>query len=116
MLSIRIDLHPEGRVGPGKIALLEAIRGTGSISAAARAMEMSYRRAWDLVDELGRAFGRPVVTSQAGGRRGGGARLTDLGEELVFRYRVIERMAAIAAQPHLDALQAHMPRLPPKED
>ncbi|MBS7544967.1 winged helix-turn-helix domain-containing protein [Ancylobacter oerskovii] len=105
-LSIRIDLDPEGRIGPGKIALLEAIAQTGSISAAGRAMQMSYRRAWDLVDELGRILGEPVVVSQAGGRHGGGARLTPFGAELVERYRQIEQLATAAAQAHLDALQA----------
>ncbi|WP_454683674.1 winged helix-turn-helix domain-containing protein [Ancylobacter moscoviensis] len=109
-LSIRIDLDPDGRVGPGKIALLEAIARTGSISAAGRAMDMSYKRAWDLVDELGRIFDQPVVTSQAGGRHGGGARLTPFGEELIARYREIEQLAAAAVRPHLDALQANTPR------
>jgi molybdate transport system regulatory protein len=104
-LSIRIDLEPQGRIGPGKIALLEAIARTGSISAAGRAMEMSYRRAWDLVDELGQIFGQPVVVSQTGGKHGGGARLTPFGEELVARYRAIESLTAKAAKAHLDFLQ-----------
>lgn len=104
-LSIRIDIEPHGRIGPGKIDLLEAIARTGSISAAGRAMEMSYRRAWDLVDELGQIFGRPVVVSQTGGKHGGGARLTPFGEELVARYRAIEALTAKAAKAHLDFLQ-----------
>lgn len=104
-LSIRIDLDPQGRIGPGKINLLEAIARTGSISAAGRAMEMSYRRAWDLVDELGQIFGQPVVVSQTGGKHGGGARLTPFGEELVARYRAIEALAARAAKAHLEFLQ-----------
>lgn len=105
VLSLRIDLDPEGRIGPGKIELLEAIARTGSISAAGRALDMSYRRAWDLVDELGRMFGQPVVASQAGGRKGGGARLTPLGEEVIARYRIIQQLAANSARPHLEALQ-----------
>lgn len=105
-LSIRIDLTPHGRIGPGKIELLEAIARTGSISAAGRAMEMSYRRAWDLVDELGRTFGRPVVTSQAGGKHGGGAQLTEFGAELIRRYRRVEQLTADAAQTELEALAA----------
>jgi len=111
-LSIRIDLDPEGRIGPGKIDLLEAIARTGSISAAGRAMDMSYRRAWDLVDELGQIFGQPVVASHAGGRNGGGAKLTPLGEELIARYRMIEHSAATAARPHLEALQKTAARKP----
>lgn len=107
-LSIRIDLNPHGRIGPGKIALLEAIARTGSISAAGRAMEMSYRRAWDLVDELGQIFGQPVVLSQTGGKHGGGAKLTPFGEELVSRYRAIETLTAKAVKAHLDFLQANI--------
>lgn len=105
-LSIRIDLDPGGRIGPGKIELLEAIRREGSISAAGRAMAMSYRRAWDLVDETAKICGRAVVASQAGGRHGGGAKLTDFGEELIARYRTIEKAAAKAAKAELAALQS----------
>lgn len=100
-LMLRIDLKPGGRVGPGKIDLLERIEEHGSISAAARAMQMSYRRAWELVDELGRCFGRPLVTAQIGGTRGGGARLTPLGHDLVTQYRAIERKAREAVRQHL---------------
>jgi molybdate transport system regulatory protein len=98
---LRIDMKPEGRVGPGKIDLLERIEEHGSISAAARAMQMSYRRACELVDELGRCFGRPVVTAQVGGIGGGGAMLTPLGRDLVTQYRAIERKARQAARQHL---------------
>ena len=63
-LSIRIDFGPEFRIGPGKIALLEQVAALGSISAAGRAMEMSYRRAWELIDDLNTTFGKPVVDSQ----------------------------------------------------
>ncbi|MFC3694905.1 winged helix-turn-helix domain-containing protein [Chenggangzhangella methanolivorans] len=105
-LSIRIDLHPEGSIGPGKIELLEAIHREGSISAAGRAMDMSYRRAWDLVDETAKICGRPVVASQTGGKHGGGAKLTAFGEELIQRYRAIEKAAAKAAKAQLAALQS----------
>lgn len=105
-LTIRINLDPEGRIGPGKIELLEAIAREGSISAAGRAMEMSYRRAWDLVDETSKICGRAVVDSQAGGRHGGGAKLTGFGEELVARYRAIEKAAAKAARAELLAIQS----------
>lgn len=105
-LSIRIDLDPHGRIGPGKIELLEAIQREGSISAAGRAMDMSYRRAWDLVDETAKIFGRPVVASQAGGRHGGGAKLTAFGEELIARYRAIEKAASRAVKAELATLQS----------
>ena len=71
-VSIRIDLESGGRIGPGKIALLEAIRETGSITAAAQSMQMSYRRAWLLVDELNKLLSEPVVTTATGGAMGGG--------------------------------------------
>ena len=91
-------------IGPGKVALLEAISETGSISAAARSLGMSYRRAWLLVDELNRALKEPAVVAGAGGRHGGGAALTPLGEELVRRYRSIEETARRAAVSDIDAL------------
>ena len=75
-LSIRIDFDDEGRLGPGKVALLEQIEREGSISAAGRAMNMSYKRAWELVSEINRTFEEPLVTAQTGGRAGGGAALT----------------------------------------
>lgn len=104
-LSIRIDLDGSGRLGPGKIALLEAIAEHGSISAAGRAMNMSYRRAWELVADLNARFADPIVTTQGGGRRGGGARLTPFGTGLVERYRLIEREADAAVRRHLDAVE-----------
>src|ERR1700759_3223046 len=82
-LSVRIDLDTEGRIGPGKIALLENIQKHGSISAAGRAMDMSYKRAWDLVDEINSLCGQAAVERQTGGKQGGGAALTPLGEKLV---------------------------------
>ena len=102
-LSLRIDL-PQGRIGPGKVELLEAIDREGSISAAGRALGMSYRRAWDLVDALNRLLGTAVVEASPGGYRGGGATLTDAGRGLVADYRAIERAALRAAEPRLAAL------------
>ncbi len=106
-LSLRIDL-PSGRIGPGKIHLLEAIDREGSISAAGRALGMSYKRAWDLVDALNRQAGTPVVEASPGGHRGGGAMLTDAGRDLVADYRAIERAATRAAEPRLSALLRRM--------
>src|SRR5262245_6137451 len=105
-LSLRIDLDAERRIGPGKIQLLEQIREHGSISAAGRAMDMSYKRAWDLVDEINRICGQDAVESQTGGKHGGGAALTPFGATLVARYRAIERAAAEAAQKELTALSS----------
>jgi molybdate transport system regulatory protein len=96
-LSIRIDLASGDRIGPGKIALLEAIRSTGSISAAARSLGMSYRRAWLLVEEINDALRAPAVAAATGGRRGGGANVTAVGEQVVGLYRTIEAHARRAA-------------------
>jgi molybdate transport system regulatory protein len=93
-------------IGPGKIALLEAIAATGSISAAARALGMSYRRAWTLVDEMNRGLTHPVVDTAAGGVRGGGAVLTETAQEIVERYRAVEAKAAEAAAADLVWLQS----------
>jgi molybdate transport system regulatory protein len=105
-LNLRVDLDTGARIGRGKITLLEHVAEAGSISAAARAIGMSYRRAWDLVDDLNRCFGRPVVRAKAGGRQGGGAELTPLGRGLVAHYRAIEAKAEEAARSHLQALEA----------
>ena len=105
-LSVRIDLDSEGRIGPGKIALLENIREHGSISAAGRAMDMSYKRAWDLVDEINRICRQAAVERQTGGKNGGGAALTPFGISLVARYRKIERDAASAVRKELLGLQS----------
>jgi molybdate transport system regulatory protein len=107
-LSLRINLDPEGRIGPGKIALLEEISASGSISAAARAMDMSYKRAWDLVDDLNRLFGKPLVSARTGGKSGGGAALTPFGLSVVTRFRAIENAAVAAASHQLAALQAEI--------
>jgi molybdate transport system regulatory protein len=96
-LSIRIDLASGDRIGPGKIALLEAIRSTGSISAAARSIGMSYRRAWLLVEEINKTLREPAVKAETGGFRGGGAVVTPVGERIVGLYRAIESQARTAA-------------------
>src|SRR5579862_991979 len=101
-LSVRIDLDPEGRIGPGKILLLENIDSCGSISAAGRAMNMSYKRAWDLVDEINRICQRAAVQRQTGGKNGGGAMLTRFGLSLIERYRKIER--SIEGEVHKELL------------
>lgn len=105
-LRIRVDFEPGGSIGPGKIALLERIRETGSISAAARALDMSYRRAWLLIDDLNRIFREPVVSAAVGGKRGGGTALTAFGEQIVEHYRALQREAHDATAARLAALQA----------
>lgn len=95
-LIFRLQFEPEGRIGRGKIELLQHIRETGSISAGGRAMNMSYRRAWLLVDEMNRLFKEPVVESQRGGKQGGGAVLTPFGEALIAHYHAMEAKAQAA--------------------
>jgi molybdate transport system regulatory protein len=104
VLSIRIDLADGFRLGPGKVRLMELIAEHGSISGAGRAMGMSYRRAWLLVESLNGAFLEPLVVTQTGGSRGGGAGLTGLGRSIVERYRSIETAAAATASADLRAL------------
>lgn len=108
-LSIRIDFGPERRLGPGKIALLEKIAAHGSIAAGGRALGMSYKRAWELVEELNGLFGEPVLTPKIGGAKGGGAALTAFGEKVISQYRAIEEAALAAARDRL----AQFPEVPP---
>jgi molybdate transport system regulatory protein len=103
-LSIRLDLASGARIGPGKIAVLEEIGRSGSISAAGRVLRMSYRRTWELVEDLNRNLGTPVVETAAGGSGGGGAVLTQAGKAVIERYRAIEMDTALAARKHLLAL------------
>src|SRR6195952_5921377 len=109
-LSIRIDLDSGSRIGPGKVLLLEKIHACGSIAAAGRAMDMSYKRAWDLVDEINRICRQTAVEPQTGGKNGGGAVLTPFGISLVKRYRKIERDAASAVRKELQALRSEIGR------
>jgi len=108
-LSLKLRLSDERALGPGKVRLLELIAETGSISAAGRAMTMSYRRAWLLVDELNHTFRKPVVVSRPGGTAGGGAELTAFGREVVRRYRAIEARISTASRTHLEALERALP-------
>ena len=84
--QIRIMFRKAIAMGPGKAELLRAIEASGSISAAARALGMSYRRAWLLVDTMNQCFKSPVVETLTGGEKGGGARVTELGQEILHRY------------------------------
>src|SRR5712691_9451517 len=111
MARVRISIVFESgaRIGPGKAALLESIRNTGSISAAARDMGMSHKRAWLLLDSMNQAFTEPVVTAAPGGAGGGGATLTAFGAEVLERYRRIHDRAAAMASDDVVAL-AHRAR------
>ncbi len=90
-IRIRIDFAENVHVGPGKIALLEAIKSSGSISDAARSLGMSYRRAWMLINSLKQGFSDAVTVSSTGGAGGGGARVTAFGASLIKQYRLLER-------------------------
>ncbi len=87
--------------------LLEHIKSTGSISAAGRAMDMSYRRAWLLVSAMNSMFSHPVVDSQRGGKQGGGAVVTDFGEELLHRFRSMEKKLEKAVASDLDWIESN---------
>ena len=102
--KIRILIGAVVAIGPGKADLLAAIVRTGSISAAARQMGMSYRRAWLLVEAMNSAFRQPLVETLTGGEGGGGARVTKLGEEILRRYRAMESRAARSVAPELRQL------------
>jgi len=105
-LTVRLDFEGERRLGVGKIALLEAIEKTGSISAAGRAHGMSYRRAWLLVEELNRLFSSPLVAARHGGAKGGGAELTPEGQRVVALYRLAEAKMRASAGKEIEALES----------
>ena len=101
---LRIRKGEHVAIGPGKIALLEAIQQTGSITSAAKCLSMSYRRAWLLVDEMNACMRQPVVETETGGRKGGGSKLTSTGEAVITQYRAIERRAEEAVTDDLGQL------------
>ena len=103
--TLRLDFNQGQRLGPGKIALLEAIAQTGSISAAGRQFGMAYRRAWTLTDEINHMFSGPVVIARGGGKNGGGACLTDLGKHIVELYRQAEQKIQSSAAEEIHALE-----------
>lgn len=104
-LTIRVNFDSGPAFGPGKAQLLEAIESEGSIRKAAASLDMSYRRAWLLVKAVEKSLGTPVLTASSGGRKGGGAKLTKVGREVVARYRKVEAKAAKAAAAELRALE-----------
>lgn len=105
---LRVYFRDDSWVGPGKVGLLEAIQENGSISGAARALGMSYRRAWLLIDGLNALFDTPVVSTTLGGRGGGTAALTPFGLEIVKRYRAMHAAAERAIARDAAALARHV--------
>jgi molybdate transport system regulatory protein len=97
-------------VGPGKIALLEAVATAGSITAAAKSLDMSYRRAWLLLDELNRSLEHPAVDSAKGGLQGGGTSLTEAGQQLITLYRRIEKRAEASCRDDIALLMSMLAR------
>jgi molybdate transport system regulatory protein len=108
VIRIRIDFAENVNVGPGKIALLEAIKSTGSISDAARSLGMSYRRAWMLINSLKQGFSEPVTVSSTGGAGGGGARVTSFGANLIKQYRALEREVGRLGAHRLTDIMPHV--------
>lgn len=108
VLRLRVMHGRRVAMGPGKADLLEGIEATGSIAAAGRAMRMSYKRAWQLVEEMNACFRTPMVEASKGGSGGGGARLTRSGSAVLARYRGIEQACAEAAHADLAALRRQL--------
>ena len=107
-VRFRIDFDQLCSIGPGKIQLLESIAASGSLSQAARDMEMSYRRAWLLMDSMNGSFDEPVVSANVGGSGGGGAVLTAFGQRLIDTYRTLEKELTTVAKRHLHDIEGHV--------
>lgn len=103
-IKIRLPYQHLVAIGPGKADLLEAINQSGSISAGARAMGMSYKRAWDLVDAMNKSFREPLVATATGGSHGGGARVTPFGLDVLTLYRAMEAKASQSIAQDAEAL------------
>lgn len=109
---LRILMGAAVALGPGKADLLEAVDQAGSITGAARAMGMSYRRAWVLIEAMNRDFREPLVETSAGGSGGGGARVTPAGHEALRRYRAMEDKATDAVKKEMSAFAALLNDMP----
>ncbi len=105
-LSLRLEVGDVVRLGPGKVRLLELIDAHGSISAAARAMGMSYRHAWLLVDSLNGAFREPLVATKSGGRADQRAAVTPFGRAVLGRFRAMQATAQAALADDLRVLES----------
>ena len=113
-LTLRVVGPGTPAMGPGKAELIERIDKSGSISAAARTMGMSYRRAWQLVEALNSAYKQPVITTAIGGDRGGGARVTPFGRRIVADFRALEDKASRAIAGDLRRFSAHLRKSRPR--
>ena len=107
-LFLRVDFDSERYIGPGRIQLLELVAQHGSIAQAAKAMDMSYKRAWYLLDAFGACFSEPLIVRQQGGKGGGSAQLTDFGRDVVERYRRMEALASQAIARELAPVEARL--------
>lgn len=107
-IKIRISNGAAIAMGPGKAELLALIGECGSISAASKQMKMSYRRAWDLVDEANKCFDQPLVTSSVGGSHGGGAKLTEFGLKVLESYHALIAKSQAASEQELAFINAHL--------
>lgn len=107
-IKVRIDFDDEHAVGPGKIALLERMRDCGSLSQAARELDMSYRRAWQLLDSLNTSFNEPVIVTSIGGKGGGGSEITQFGLTLIDAYRALEKEMTTRAQQFFKPLRSQV--------
>jgi molybdate transport system regulatory protein len=115
-IRIRIDFSDNVNLGPGKIALLEAIKSTGSISDAARSLSMSYRRAWMLINSLKQGFAEAVTVSSTGGKGGGGARVTPFGMSMIKQFRLLEREIARLGVQRMAEITPHVIAKPGRPD
>ena len=106
--QLKVSFRKSIAMGPGKAALLDAISKNGSISAAARELGMSYRRAWILVNTMNNSFLSPLVETLTGGKRGGGARVTEFGEEVLYQYRSIEEKATKSVRTEMRRFSEYM--------
>lgn len=107
-LRLRVYAGPVIAMGPGKADLLSAIAATGSISAAARELGMSYKRCWDLVSIMNESFATPLVATSAGGTGGGGTNLTPLGARVLHDYRRMHEIALAAIATDLRKFRKHL--------
>ena len=113
---IRVLLGDAASLGPGKIELIDAIEKAGSISGAAKLMNMSYRRAWNLVDSINHDFTEEIIITSAGGKGGGGAVVTELGLEIITRYRQLESNALESVREELDKFGQYLDQKTNKSD
>ena len=111
-VRLRVDFDDLHAVGPGKIALLERMRDAGSLSQAARELDMSYRRAWQLLDSLNTSFNEPVIVTSVGGKGGGGSEITQLGLALIDTYRALEKETTLLAQQRFKPLRNRVAPVP----